>query len=128
MKLNSVKCNTSLSWNDEEENIFKLCCLKYGCGDYNSIIKGRHLVSKNRQQLYNKLKKLLGLKTVKAFNKIHVNFDNFKLSEEEIYKFNEHMSFEEQVNFAQCFNDEVNYENIEIPYYRRWLAFTKSFY
>ena len=32
------------------------------------------------------------------------------------------MSFEEKVNFAQYFNDEeANYENIEIPYYRRWL-------
>ena len=57
-----------VGWDDKEEEIFKLCCLKFGCGMYSPIIKKKLLVGKNRQQMYNKLKKLLGFPAIRPWN------------------------------------------------------------
>ena len=122
IKLNSItkKRNCIIhGWDEKEDEIFKMCCLKFGCGNYSEIIKGKYLISKNRQQMYNRLKKLLTLEAVKPWNNVHLDFNSFYLDNDERSSYNR-MDFGMKVKFAQSFEaKKEDYEDLEIPYYRR---------
>ena len=107
-RLFGASVETIQNWTNEEEEVYKKCILKYGCGNYSVILKKRYLIGKNKEQLYNKLKKLLGFVAVTPWHDVHVDFTKFHLTEKQRKEYIL-LSDEGSRRFALRYNEDVNW-------------------
>lgn len=68
-------------WLEDESKIYKQCMLNFDCGDYVTILQHKFMVGKSEQQLYCQLV-FFGVKAVRPFNGILMDFDDFYFTDE----------------------------------------------
>ena len=111
---------TTQHWTSQELNIFYICCKKYGCYDISSILKNRHLVHKNKQQIWDKSRQIFGS---------HFTYKYAARKKIDVQKFLKYMKYNPQLTLKRGKKTqnfllekfripEKEVKNLKIPFYR----------
>jgi N6-adenosine-specific RNA methylase IME4 len=121
VRINRIKSTNK--WTEIEEQILRLCILKYGSGCYSKIINNKHL-SRNKQQIYNKVQRWLNTQALSQYRGIHLELNevreyNLKHFGEKYRINNNKLTDDELIKLRDAnynlFNKPMDYDQIGIP-------------
>ena len=61
------------TWTTHELFVLRCCIQKFGCGVYQPIVSGKHLLHKTPHQIYLKLLEVMALSHLRLYHGLHVD-------------------------------------------------------